>query len=281
MISRTRRRIALLCLSLAAAVGACAEVTALPSGSERFDAPPEYQLWWSMVESCSGLKGSLANVDFFVVPGSTYIAVGNGDYDGYWFERGNRIVLAANATTEGTLVRHEMLHALTRGGHTRYEFLERCGGIVSCEGECIRDAGPPPPPPASTPVVSPSALDIGIELQPSAPADAKFGGYFALIATAHNPANHAVIVQLPSYGDDNLGVSFSYLIGTTTENETGTFYVASDSEEVFFEPGETKRQLFDITIGDSSHVGLLPATYLVRGLYGDHRSAQTSFTISP
>ena len=141
MISHTRRRILLVCLSLGVAVGACMEVTAIPSGSERFDAPPEYRLWWSMVESCSGLTGSLANVEWLVVPGSTSIGVGNGDYSGYWFEQGNRIVLAANAQTEGTLVRHEMLHALTRGGHTRNEFLERCGGIVNCETSCIRRSG--------------------------------------------------------------------------------------------------------------------------------------------
>jgi hypothetical protein len=281
MISRPRQRIALACLSLSLALGSCMELTALPGGSERFDAPPEYRLWWSMVESCSGLQGSLADVDWFVVPGSTSITVGDGVYSGYWFEQGNRIVLAANGQTEGTLVRHEMLHALTRGGHTRNEFLERCGGIVNCEVDCVREAGPPPPLPAGTPVVSPSALDIEVEVQPSAPSDAKFGGYFAIVVTAHNPANHAVVVQLPAYGDDDLGVSFAYLLDDAEGNETGTFYLASDSSEIFFEAGETKRQAFDMTISDSSHVGLQPATYLVRGLYGNHRGPQTSFTVSP
>jgi hypothetical protein len=281
MISRTRRRIALACLSLGLALGSCMDVTGLPSGSARFEAPAEYQLWWSMVESCSGLQGSLADVDWFVVPGSTSITIGDGVYDGYWFERGNRIVLAANGQTEGDLVRHEMLHALTRAGHTRNEFIERCGGIVNCETDCIRDAGPPAPTAANTPIVSPTTLEIGIEVQPSTPADAKFGGYFAIVVTARNPASHAVIVQLPQQNDGTLGVSFSYLLGTTPKDATGPFTSASDSSEIFFEPGETKRHAFDMTIADSSHFGLSPGTYVARGLYGDHRGDQTSFTVSP
>jgi hypothetical protein len=152
------------------------EITALPPGSERFDPPAEYQLWWSMVESCSGLEGSLASVEWLVVPGSTSITVGDGDYSGYWFEQGNRIVLAANAQSEGTLVRHEMLHALSRGGHTRYEFLERCSGIVSCETDCIREAGPPPKAPAGAVLASPSALDIAVEVEPASPGGGAYGG---------------------------------------------------------------------------------------------------------
>ena len=52
---------------------------------------------------------------------------------GYWTPGSNSIVLAGNGVLEGSFVRHEMLHALTRApkGHKREDFLDKCGGVVS------------------------------------------------------------------------------------------------------------------------------------------------------
>ena len=151
-----RRAQAALCAFLGFLSLACSEITALPAGSQPFDPPESYQLWWNLTKACSGGNGNLADIRWFVVPGATTIHDGNADVNGFWSEDGNRIVLAEHSQLTGSLVRHEMLHALTRrSGHSRSDFLEKCGGTVACIEQCIRDAGPAPRPPAGTPEVPP------------------------------------------------------------------------------------------------------------------------------
>ncbi|MEO8879385.1 MAG: hypothetical protein ABI446_03235 [Gemmatimonadaceae bacterium] len=227
----------LLALSLAASAWACPEIVALPSGGKSFDPPAEYQLWWQLVESCSGLHQSLSSIEWYVVPGDAGFPVSGGDYDGYWFEQGNHIVLTAATRTNGAMVRHEMLHALSRAGHTRYEFLERCAGVVECDKVCISDAGSPFRIFTGTPLVSATDLEVKEEIEPASASASTCGGYFALVDTAHNPATHNVVIHLEPYGDGNLGVSFKYLIGTETTVQVGSFDVAHDAEETFFRAG--------------------------------------------
>ena len=229
---------------------ACNEVTALPPGSRPFVPPPEYRLWWSMTEACSGLHGSFSSVDWYVVPGTTELPGTHGEYQGEWFVQGNRISLASAQQFDGSLVRHEMLHSLLGvDGHPRNQFLDRCAGTVVCERECIRDASPFPDAPAATPIVPASSLEIGLELLPRPTSATAYDGYFGLIVTAHNPADHAVVVRLPPYGSGNLGVSFSYSMGSHADDGVGTFVVAYDPQALFFRPGETKHQIFDMRIG--------------------------------
>lgn len=268
-------------LSLAATIAACSEIVALPSGGREFEPPAEYQLWWQMVESCSGLQQSMSSVEWYVVPGDSGFPVNGGDYDGYWFEEGNHIVLTARAQSDGAIVRHEMLHALSRAGHTRYEFLERCAGVVECDKECIGEAAPPPAVPAGTPLVSTNDLEVNVDIQPAPASASTYGGYFALIVTARNPANHDVVVQLPPYGDGNLGVSFEYLIGTDSTSEVGSFDVALDAGETHFRAGETKREIFDLQIGDTFDGRYPPGTYFVQGAFGGKLSAQKALALSP
>ncbi|HEX6533579.1 MAG TPA: hypothetical protein VF041_03225 [Gemmatimonadaceae bacterium] len=121
---------------------------------------------------------------------------------GYWSPVGNRIVLAERAMMAGPLVRHEMLHALVRlPGHPRNEFLERCGGVVVCVDDCITAAGPPPVPSAGTPRVGSDALSLSVEVNPPLPDGATHGGYFTITVLAHDPADHAVVVELLPSGD--------------------------------------------------------------------------------
>ena len=283
MSSPERRLLTAICLALALFGSACAEF-ALPAGSESFDPPAEYRLWWSMNESCSGLRGSLSDIDWFVVPGVETLPGTQNQYVGEWFEHGNRIVLAGNSEFDGALVRHEMLHALVRAtNHPRAQFLERCAGYVFCADECRRDAEPAPVPPVGTPVVSPNALEIGIELQPAPVNPSNFGGYFTFIVTAHNPANHAVIIDLsPSPGLP--GISFSYVL-TTDDAQllTGSnFTFAYDSEETYFRAGETKREVFDFFVGDYLRGGVGPGSYAAYGYFGDAiSSSPITFVISP
>lgn len=235
-----------------------------------------------MTEACSGLHGSFSSIDWYVVPGTTTLPGTHGEYQGEWFVQGNRISLASAEQFDGSLVRHEMLHALLGvDGHPRSEFLDRCAGTVVCVEECMQDAGAFPDPPAETPIVPASSLQIGVELQPAPTSASEYDGYFALIVTARNPSDHAVLVRLPPYGDDNLGVSFSYLMGTNEHDGVGTFVLAYDPQALFFRPGETKRQIFDMRIGDEYEGDIEPGNYIAIGTFADHASAAQPITISP
>ena len=281
-MSRPFRRLTLALWPLLALALACEEVTALPPGSQSFVPPPEYRLWWSMTEACSGLHGSFSSVDWYVVPGTTELPGTHGEYQGEWFVQGNRISLASAEQFDGSLVRHEMLHALLGvDGHPRNEFLDRCAGTVVCVEECMHDAGAFPDAPAGTPIVSASTLQIGVELQPTPTSATEYDGYFALIVTAHNSADHAVIVRLPPYGDDNLGVSFSYLMGTDDQNGVGTFVLAYDPQAVFFRPGETKHQVFDMRIGNEYQGNIEPGNYIAFGAFANVKGAAQPITMSP
>jgi hypothetical protein len=281
-MTRPFRSLTLVCWPLLAIVLACEEVTALPPGSQAFDPPPEYRLWWSMTEACSGLRGSFSSVDWYVVPGTTNLPGTHGEYQGEWFVQGNRISLASAVQFDGALVRHEMLHALLGvDGHPRSEFLDRCAGTVVCEYECIHDAGAFPDPPAETPVVSTGTLQIGVQIEPDPASASSYDGYFGLVVTAHNPADHDVIVRLPPYGDDNLGVGFLYLLGSDSTNGVGTFAPAYDPQTTFFRAGETKRQIFDLRIGDVHDGNIPPGNYLVQGSFGGHDGPFQPITLSP
>jgi hypothetical protein len=144
-------------LMIILAAVACVEPAApLPSNSQRFTAPPVYQLWWSMVQACSGHTGNLAAVEWYVVPGADSISDGSEGVAGYWSSSDNRIVLIGSGEFNGPLVRHEMLHELVRvDGHPRSEFVRRFGTHRttpwSCSSVHLETAAPASRSPAESP----------------------------------------------------------------------------------------------------------------------------------
>lgn len=282
MRSVERRLVTATCLVPLVIGGACTEVLAPPRGSESYEPPPEYQLWWNTTEACSGLRGSLSDVSWFVVPGVEVLPGVDRELNGEWFEQGNRIVIAAGSVTTGELIRHEMLHALAReNGHPRLQFLERCGGVVTCIDACIRDAGPAPTPSFSTPVVTPDSLEVSIEIDPSSPSGNAFGGYFALLVIARNPSNHAVVVQLPPSGDVDPSFAWEFSVRGRSGGILGN-YRAYDSEVFYFRPGEIKRQLVDLHYEPAGANGdFVSGAYIAAGAYGGRAGTPVPFTLTP
>jgi len=187
-------------VAAAALLAGCERIVdpALPSDAVPFVPPPVYARWWSETESCSGLSGSFASVKWDVVPSVAAFQLNGETVSGYWTEGSNSIVLAAGSRLDGQVVRHEMLHALNRvSGHPRADFLERCGGIVSCTTQCIADGGSVPVINPALPVISPDSLDVKVELVPVAPGLAIDSGAFTMIISVHNPANHSIAASLP------------------------------------------------------------------------------------
>ena len=242
----------------------------LPPGAEPFVPPRVYEQWWQLTEQCSGLVGNFAAVSWYRVPGASDIPLGDGTLvNGEWNERANRIVLAGDAVLAGDLVRHEMLHALLHApGHPRAAFISRCGGTVVCTQQCITDAGPAPRPNALAITVPPSALEIGVEVTPSAPASSINDGNFMMVITARNPSSSPVIVQLPASLDAGPPVSFSYNLVSSSRGQSYDMR-AEVPEDTWFAPSEEKHFIFDFHIGaGDSRYEAPPATYQFNGAYG-------------
>ena len=268
--------------AIAASLASCRFPTAveLPAGALPMAAPAVYSRWWAMTEACSGVSGALGDVAFYRVPHVDSFTRNGKSVLGYWTSAGNQIVLAEGASLDGGNVRHEMLHALLRvGGHPRDQFLEKCLGTVDCGPDCIVDAGAAPAAdPAAIPLLA-SAFEVAVQITPAVPMSNVDDGYFTVTVSVHNPLNHDVIAKL---GPSNArAVTFLYDVRGPTGGVIGSEIVL-DPSAVTFGPGETKRQIFDFSIGNDISAGRLPpGIYDVVGGYGSNRTPSTSVTVGP
>ncbi len=101
----------------------------LPHNAVALVAPPEYEGWWAQTEACSGRRGNLKDIRWFVVPGVATFMTREGLKVGRWSRGGDgtEIVLAGDYVSDELVVRHEMLHALLdREDHPPEYFTDRC-----------------------------------------------------------------------------------------------------------------------------------------------------------
>jgi hypothetical protein len=273
-------RIAAGCISVLGFLAACSDNIVdprLPFGAKPFTPPSFYADWWEMTKACSGRSGSLSDVTWYTVPQGTPLELDGQYVSAYWSAASNQIVLSESVRDNGQVIRHEMLHALLRAkGHARAEFLERCGGVVSCGSQCVEDAGPGPEIPASVPRVEPSAIEVTVDIAPVPIRSWVNEGYFAVTVRARNPATHPVLVNLPI--SSGMQISFRYQIfGPNTESDWVT---AWDSAVMSFAPGETKLHVFDFLVGDGNRHGyVFPGQYTMLGGYGTQSSPYYTFQV--
>jgi len=248
-----------------------------------------------MVEECSGRRGSLERIQWYSAVEELSNPDNSGDrVEGYWSRASNRIVLNRNRTIDGPVVRHEMLHALVRsGGHPRREFLQDCGGVVSCPPSCIRDAGAPLPWGAGTPTIAPSQLEVTSAVSPASPSSMIDGGLATFTISVRNPFAYPVVVQLPSRLGGGVATSYGYAIRQIPGGAVSSGDLAFDVGVTHFAPGETKRDVFDFAVvsipapsygaisGIGSGITLPPGAYLFRGDYGGHSATDLSVILNP
>ncbi len=111
--------------------GACSGDVFQPiDGAEPFDPPAPYDVLWTEVEGCSGLTGTMARVDWYIVPGTTTFDCEYGACRGLWIAP-HKIYLSDVAAhdffgDDFFTVRHEILHDLV--GHAGHPpVFEQCG----------------------------------------------------------------------------------------------------------------------------------------------------------
>jgi hypothetical protein len=277
------RRARLGILVLVLTVGACTTPTEpqFPANAIALDVQPQFALWWRMTQACSGLRGDPAAVRWYVQPGreSLQIPGDHGHYGGYWWAIGNRILLTEKAVTDGWLVRHEMLHALIgRAGHPRREFSERCGGIVTCSGDCRREVGPDPQPGADAVEIDATELDVSVSVTPSPTfATHENGGWFAYVVTATNPRPEAVWVRVRRPRPDAHGAeTFGFVEGASVWS-----YAWTTESRVAFGPRQTKRYTYDRAATTGGGHAYKAGAHAVRGFFNTDTTPPVSFTILP
>ena len=247
--------------------------------AEQINAPTVYHRWWSMVESCSKLEGSFGQVSWFVVPNSDVVDRDGKDVAAYWAPVSNRIILAGNDEFSGSIVRHEMLHALIgpRSGHPRNYFIDLCGGVVSCGPDCMSDGGAAPPPPSNAIVVDRDKLRVNASLIPAEPSASAEEGMFTIAVTATNPNTYPIIVTLESVQRNE--AFFFTLVGDVLSGY-GQSDRISDASQTYFRAGETKQRYFDLTLTlNAGALAVLSGSYTLVGGFNGVKTDPVSVTL--
>ena len=234
-----------------------------PAEARPFTPPPHFVWWCHLVEQCAVRTGNLDSIQWYTLP--DVIRVEGGEYAGYWWGDGNRVVLAQGNERYGDIVRHEMLHALLhQGSHDREYFGGRCAELVSCNDCFASDAGVPRAEVAAAVELPARSLSVTIEERRP---DASFGldaGFVGLVVRVRNERTTPVLAELRH------PATFGYVVHAG--GETGT-YEWTPETRVFFRAGQERRWHFD-------HQFCRPGIYPVSGLYNEAHSEPVPITIS-
>lgn len=242
------------------AVLAACEVTApLPSGAISLRPEPHYAQWWSMVEQCSGRTRPMSDIDWYMVPGSSFPSSSGSDVDGLYAQGPERIILAGSVVRNGPVVRHEMLHALLRRQksdfvHAGEYFLRRCAGVVECDQQCVATSGPIVHPPVDAVPATAADLEISIEAD-SIVSHGRFGAFAwaPVTVTARNPRAVGILIPVEGYGGYRMTFSLSALAPAGYSGRG--VYISRISDDVaagYFAPGQVKREVFDLYLPPSA-----------------------------
>jgi hypothetical protein len=176
------------------------DVTGPPSGARRFTPPAQYRAWWALAEACSGLRGDFNAVSWYSYPSGDVFALGGEPVNAAWYGDGNRIVLGDSEEFDGSLVRHEMLHALLRSGaHPRQQFLGNCSDIVACVLDCLDGAGGPPDTSDASRILPPALVRASILIAPDTESISADSGWVTVTVSLANTTNRPGRIQVPTY----------------------------------------------------------------------------------
>ena len=251
----------------------------LPAAATRFDAPAVYSAWWNLTQACSGITAPLGAITWYVVPGEV-VPPPEADLQnvaGYWSKASNRIVLASAVKLNGEIVRHEMLHALSRQpGHPRDLFLGKCDGVVHCASECIKDGGPAPSIQLTARHIPPESLQVTVDVEPGTPSVVQNDGFFAVWVTATNARDEPVVVDLPIHSL----ATFFYALTRPDSSSVQVQQTLREPADLQFAARQRKQHLFDVRAAAGTLPSFPPGSYTAIGWFGV-ASAQKSFVLNP
>jgi hypothetical protein len=87
-----------------------------PADAVEWTPPEVYRTWWAEIENCAGIWGDFDRVEWYVVPGSSYVCPAyEGRCQGWW-QPPSTIYMASDEISNRQLAEHEMLHDLLQSG---------------------------------------------------------------------------------------------------------------------------------------------------------------------
>ena len=251
-----------------------------PPAAIAFTPPPEYRVWWEVVESCSGRQASYDAVGWFRVPGF-HLAVKGESAAGVWFASSNRIALADGWRYNGSLVRHEMLHAVLRtGSHPTEYFHGACADEVICGRDCMKSTAL-----KHAIQVSVDALEVDAALFPLEPSLGAYDGKATVVVRVRNPTNANAFVTAQRFSEASCAVGFSIASvsdpGRVDSECRYLAYNVSDAR-VYFRPGETRKLLFNVDLRAPTARGPFQAEPVtVSAIFADKFRGTEEVTIRP
>ena len=267
-------------LALVALIAGCSNPAGppFPDDAVPLVLPAPFRHWWTLTERCSGLTGDFASVRWFLVRRPTF-DVRDDRYDAFWYQSGNRIVVAEPYLLNGGVIRHEMLHAiLQRGSHPLDQFTDRCGGVVSFGDDLRRlPASEQALPDASAPIIPSASLLVTGEVSPQpVSAGAPDSGWISVTIHVTNPQAVAVWVRLSLIDQLNpyrRSFAFTVVSADSLASLEGATYFADSLMP--FGPRETKRHVFDGRL--SPRVG----GWTLRASFNGSADVSRAFILSP
>jgi hypothetical protein len=232
--------------------------------------PPEFDGWWALAERCSGVQGDFEAVRWYIVPDATTIP-GSDGAAGQYHSGKHRIVVAESSVRNGYTVRHEMLHALLRGGgHPRALFLEQCGGVVSCGGDCRAQAALHPTWDLNAQAAAPDEISLSVELLPAAVSRSEPDQCPSIVVNVQNISGTTRTI------DASRGVDFGWIIDGWGGGSGGGA-ILEDSLVAL----ETRPWSYVLDCPSLFRQGLPDGQHSVRGRLGSLRSSPVTFTVMP
>jgi hypothetical protein len=264
---------------LVAWIGICGcDVTGLPHGAQRFTPPAQYRAWWALTEACSGLHGDFNSVTWYTVPNTNTFTLEGTLVNGAWYGDPNRIVLGDSVKFAGSLVRHEMLHALLQHGtHPRQQFLGNCSDIVVCIEKCVSDAGGPPDTSESAAILGPALLPAAVLVEPDTVSMSVDSGWttitISITNTTNAPARAAVDTSFGYPQSLVLWRSMPGWLGGPYEDQFDYYFTLAPAGTA----GATRRDVFDMQVPFSN----TPSQYVVTGLFGESPAPTKTLLVAP
>ena len=205
--------------------------------------PPQFRVWWEVVESCSGRRGRFDDVKWFEVAEEAIVVRGE-IANAAWFASGNRIALYKDEI-DGALVRHEMLHAILQDGdHSREYFKERCGDVIVCGRVC----GRPDPLPNATPL-SLDDVELTVDPYPRFPSFGLHDGRMTFVLNIRNVTG--ANGYLPQYAYDLGWCPSGIILASVADPDRVSLacdYPMSGGYTAMYRPGETRSFVFDVNL---------------------------------
>ncbi len=253
------------------------DVTGLPHGAQRFTPPAQYRAWWALTEACSGLHGDFNSVTWYTVPNTNTFTLEGTLVNGAWYGDPNRIVLGDSVKFAGSLVRHEMLHALLQViGHPRQQFLGNCSDIVVCIEKCVSDAGGPPDTSESAPLLGPSVLPAAVLLAPDTVSMAADSGWTTVTVSITNRTSGPGLEQVVTFDSMPRGIVVYHAIPPDFgDDEVFTDYYMTLAPTGT--AGSTRRIVFDL----QAPIVTTPTRYVVNGMFGESAAPGRTLTVTP